>query len=282
MATATETEYLEIDGVPMSTAAWHIEDLSPLWDTAETLGDDLVVPYRRGVVPFRRAYGAKRVDLPIIVTGDYDPDGGPAAPGRAQLWANRNELVRTVLRPLRVGSGDGDRTIRYHAPDGTILAGPGKIIGGLRPTPVGPLAFRASLSLSLSEGGLRSETLSDQTSAGVTDPSTESFVVTNGGDDYQDATLIDITGTATAVTLENLTADPGGSVYLTFGGSLGAGVTLNTADFTAVRAAVSVVGLVSFSGFERWLPLLPGSNTIRITPTGGSATVQFRHYPFFP
>lgn len=282
MATPNLAEYLEIGGVPLSTPAWEIEDLSPLWDVPEYLGGDQAVPYRRGVVPFRRAWGGKTVDLPFAVWGDYDPDGQPAADARSQLWTNRRELVRTVLRPQLIGTNTGDQVVRYHAPDGSTLAGPGKIVGGLRPTAVGPIAFRGSLALVLSEGGLRSETETDVTSSEVLDAGQLDFTVPNPGDDYQDALRIDLTGTASTVKLTNLTADAGGDVFWEFGGSLDTGVAVDTSTYTAVRDSVSVVGLVTFGGFERWLPLVPGDNTVRIEPTGGTATVRFRHYAFHP
>lgn len=280
MATPTQSEYIEVDGVPLATAAWETEDFASLWDTAEVLGDDQPVPYRRGVVPFRRAWGGKRVDIPLTIFGDYDPDGNPASDPRDQLWANRREFIRTIARPLRVGSSDGSRTIRYYAPDGNTYAGPGKVVGGLQPTAFGPSALKVSLALVLTEGGLRSETQVDVTSSSVSAGGSEDKTVPNPGDDYQDALLLDITGTATDVVLTNLTADPGGDVFWEFGGSLSTGVTVDTELFTCVRDAVSVTGLVTFGGFERWLPLVPGDNTIRIEPTGGTAQVRFRHYPF--
>jgi hypothetical protein len=282
MATPNLAERLELDGVPLSTPAWEVEDLSPLWDLAGYRGDDLEVPYRRGVVPFRRQLGGKVVDLPFVILGDYDPDGQPAVDPRAQLWANRRELVRTVLRPRQVATNTGDSIVRYYAPDGETYAGPGKIVGGLKPTAVGPAALRGSLALSLSEGGLRDETESDQTSAQVSDGNQLDFAVANDGDDYQDELRLTLTGTATVVRLTNLTADAGGDVWWEFGGSLDTGVAVDTSDFSAVRDGVSVTGLVTHSGFERWLPLVPGSNTVRIEPTGGTVTVRFQHFPFYP
>lgn len=281
MATPNLTEYLEFDSVPLSTPAWEITDLSPLWGTPEYRGEDKTVPYRRGVVPFRRSWGGKRVDLPFAVFGDFDPDGIPAPSARAQLWANRRELIRTVLRPPVVETGDGDRLIRYHAPDSQIYSGPGKIIGGLKPTQLGPTGMRGDLSLVLSEGGLRGETESDETSPSIPDGVPTNFTVSNDGDDFQDALRIDLSGSFTSVTLTNLSADPGGDVYWEFGGTPGGGVAANTSNYTATRDGVSVIGLVSFGGFERWLPLVPGDNTIEISPIGGSATVRFRHFPFY-
>jgi hypothetical protein len=283
MPTPNLAEYLEVAGVPLSTKAWEVEDLSPLWDMADVIGEDAVVPYRRGVVPFRRALGSKRVDLPMVIVGLFDSDGNPIATGRDQLWLNRRELIRTVLRPLEINTGTGDTLVRYFTP-GTEpnLSGPGKVIGGLKPTAFGPDAFKASLSLSLSEGGLRSETETDVTSSAVAGGGFEDFAVPNAGDGYQDALLLDLTGTCTSVKLTNKTADPNDSVFWEFGGALDAGVAADTSDYTAVRGGISVVGLVTFGGFERWLPLVPGTNTIRIEPLGGTAQVRFRHFPFFP
>lgn len=282
-AIANQSEYLEIDGIPLSTAAWHVEDLSAMWDTAPYIGDDLTVPYRRGVVGFRRAWGGKVVDLPFAVFGDFKSDGTPVAAAniREQLWLNRNELLRDVLRPIRVNTQTGARLIRYVGLGSTLYSGPGQIIGQISPQKVGPSAFRGSLTLMLNDGGLRSETQVDLTSASVAGGGLLDFAVTNPGTDTQDRMLVDLTGTATSVKLTNLTADVGASIFLEFGGSLDAGVLIDTGSFTAVRASISVIGLINARGFERWLPLVPGSNTIRIEPQGGTCTARFRHYPFY-
>lgn len=280
----TQSEYVEIDGIPLATPAWEVTDLSELWDIANIIGELPTVPYRRGVIPFRRALGGKNVNLPIVVFGSEDLEGNPYDTAREGLEANRNVLVRDVLRPPRVNTQAGTRTLRYHLPSGEVLAGPCILAGGLRPQPKGPGAFEGAITVILTEGGLRSETEVDVTSGSVASGGSSDFAVPNPGLDYQDALLIDLTGTATAVRLTNLTADVDEEVYLEFGGdiSLGTGVALDTLAFTAVRDAVNVVGLVSYSGFERWLPLVPGGdNTIRIEPTGGTATVQFRHFPFY-
>lgn len=285
MPTPTQTEYAEIDGVPLATPAWETNDLSELWDIATILGDTPVVPYRRGVIPFRRALGGKNINLPITVIGTEDPDGVTYADPRAGLWANRDILIRDVIRPPRVESNEGIRTLKYHLPDGsTILEGPFLIAGGLRPTPKGPSAFEATITGILTEGGLRDATAVNVSSSSVADAGSEDVAVPNPGTDYQDAMVIELTGTATYVKLTNLTADPGGDVWLEFAGdiSLGTGVTLDTAEFTAIRDGVNVVGLVDYSGFERWLPLVPGeTNTIRVEPTGGTATAEFTHNPFY-
>lgn len=284
MPTITQTEYVEIDGTPLATPAWETTDLSELWDMAEVRGAVQTVPYRRGVIPFRRALGGKNINLPIAVFGNDDPDGNPYASPRVGLETNRDLLLRDVLRPPRIDTTTGTRTLRYHRPSGQILSGPFLIAGGLRPQPLGPGAFRAAITGILTEGGLRAETAVNASSSSVADGGFEDVAVANPGTDYQDAMVIDLTGTATYVKLTNLTADPGGDVFIEFAGdiSLGTGVEIDTGNWTVIRDSVSAVGLLDYSGFERWLPLVPGqTNTIRVEPTGGTATASFTHYPFY-
>lgn len=275
----TQDEYVELGGVPLATPAWEVTDLAPLWDTGEVRGDDRVVPYRRGVLPYRRSWGARIVELPLVIFGDASPEGVAAPPGRGQLWANRNLLVQAI-RPLRIGTPDGTRTLTYHAPDGATYTSPASVIGNLRPQPKGPSAFAATLRLSLTAGVLRSTSLYDASSPSVPGGGTTDFDVDNDGTVDQDAIRYTLIGTATSVVVTNLTADPGGSVFLTFGGALTGGVELDTDLWTAVRAGtLNVLGLITFGGFERWLPLVPGTNTLRIQPTGGTCTLRVRHYP---
>lgn len=285
MPTPTQTEYVEIDGIPLATPAWETNDLSELWDIATILGELPNVPYRRGVIPFRRALGGKAFSLPITILGAEDPDGVPYANPRVGLQTNRDIFLRDIIRPPRIDTITGTRTLRYHQADGsTILAGPMVIAGGLKPQPLGPSALTGTVVGILTEGGLRDETAVNVTSAAVGDGLTDTMVVPNPGTDYQDAAVIELTGDATYVKLTNLTADPDEEIYLEFAGdiSLGTGVVLDTGEFTAIRDGVNTVGLVDYSGFERWLPLTPGEdNTIQIEPTGGSATVEITHYPFY-
>ena len=281
MADVLWAERVEIDGIPLSTPAYEVTDFSELWDIPDVIGSLDSVPYRRGVVPFRRQWSGKRVRLPILVAGTYDENGDPHASERGGLILNRDALVRDVIRPLQVETGDGTRTLRYLRPDGLTLAGPCSLAGRMSPTPVGPGAFRAAIEVELVEGGLRAETPVDVTSDPVASGGSGTLTVPNPGTDYQDSAAFTLTGDATAVTLTNLTANAGGDVFLTFGGDLTGDVEIDTGAWTAERSGVSVVGLVIYSGFERWLPLVPGDNEIQIEPTGGSATLQVIHSPFY-
>lgn len=276
----TQTEYVEVDGVPLATPAWEVENLEELFGSAEPRGADLVVPYRRGVVPLRRNLGPKPVDLSVVIFGATDPDGVDHPDERAGLLANRDAFLRDVWRPPQVGTVTGTRTLRYHAPDGTTRAGPFTVAGGLKPTAIGPGALRLSLALNLTEAGLRAETPVDVTSAAVPGGSSDTLVVPNPGTDYQDAAVYTLSGAASSVRIINPTVST--DVWLELGADLTAGaVVIDAGAFTAIRAGVSVVGLVTHSGFERWLPLIPGDNALTIEPTGGAATLQAVHYPLY-
>lgn len=280
MATPFLDERIDLDGVPLSTPAWEINDLSPLWDLPEVIAHDLKVPYRRGVIPFRRPLAGKSVDLPFTIIGAVDPDGVAHPDPREGLQLNHEAFMAAIAPPM-VATITGTRVLTYHLPDGTTRTGPAALAGRLRPQPFGPGALRGSLALNLTDGGLRSTTEVDVTSASIAGGASGNLVVPNPGTDYQDRALLDLTGTATTVTLRNLTAEPGGSVFLTFGGALSTGVALDTGLWTATRAGVNVVGLIIKGGFERWLPLVRGNNTIEIAPSGGTAVLRVRHFPFY-
>jgi hypothetical protein len=280
--TAIRAEYAELDGIPLSTAAWDTTSLLDLYEAPDVRGDNPTVPYRRGALAFRRITGPKAVTLPLVIYGDYDSTGAPHADPRAGLQANIDELKRLVLDQPRITSADGTRLLRHHLPDTTIRKALAQVVGNLGLTELAPTVVRAALDLTIPEGLMVGETVDTVTSAVASAGSFADVVVPNNGSTYQDRIVYTLTGGATTtVKLTNLTADPGGSVYLEFGGSVAAGVVIDTAAWTAIRSAVSVLGLITYSGFESWLPLLPGNNTIRIEPVASTAQLQAAHYPRF-
>lgn len=283
MPTAIRAEYAELDGVPLATAAWDTLSLVDLYDTPEIRGDNPTVAYRRGALNFRRITGPKAVTLPLIIYGDFDSDGGAHSDPREGLVINLDELKQLVIAQPRVTTDLGTRLLRHHLPGalGTRNA-PAQVVGPLSLTEVTPTTVEAALELILPEGLLIGETEDDVTSGVAPDAGFLDLTVPNNGSVYQDRIIYTLTGGATtSVKLTNLTADPGGDIFLEFGGDISPGVVLDTAAFTATRSAVNVVGLITTSGFESWLPLVPGDNTIRIEPLGSTATLQAQHFPRF-
>jgi hypothetical protein len=279
MPTAIRTEYAELDGLPLSTAAWDTLSLAGLYDSAEVRGDNPTVAYKRGALAFRRITGPKAVTLPLVVYGDFDSDGAPHADPRIGLQDNLDELKQNIAQP-RITSLDGTRLLRHHMPDGTVRTTEAQVLGPLGLTELTPTTVNAGLELLLPEGLLRSEIETDVTSASVPDAGFLDFTVPNPGTSYQDRIVYTLTGgVTTSIKLTNLTADPGGDLFLEFGGDISPGVVITTEDFTAVRSAISVIGLITHSGFETWLPLVPGDNTIRIEPLGSNGILQVQHFP---
>lgn len=285
MPTANRSEYLEIDGLPLATAAWEILNLEVLWQAANPRGDSDVIPYRRGRQPRRGLPDSRRETLQMVIEGTFDSDGNPATPGseRAQLEANINEL-KTILR-ARQNTVYGDVSAVLHTPNRN-LTGPAQVRTGLQLGQLGPAAVNATFDLELTDGVLYDEDNPiDVTSASVPGGGSDTLNVPNPGTADQFAVIVDLTGTATSVKLTNLTWDPDETTFLEFGGALedsGVGTTIDTGAFTAVRNSVSVIGLITHSGHETWLPLLAGqTNTIRIEPVGGTATLQIQHTPAY-
>lgn len=281
MATANRTEYLEYDGYPVANHAIEHTNLEALWSPPELRIQDRQVPYHAGDAISSRPITGPRTDLlNLVLVGATDSDGNANADSRAGLQATRDELLRDVFRP-RQNTNDGLVTSRLYLPDGTTRIADAKIVGSSPPTPSGAGALRISLDHLIPAGYWRSETVTTVTSPTVTDGTTHDLTVPNAGTADQYGLAINITGGATStVRLSSLTWDATGDTWLDFNGDVSpaGGVDIDTDAWTAERDGVSVVGLIDHSGHERWLPLVPGDNTIRIAPTGGDVTVTVDHY----
>lgn len=150
MPIVIDSEYLEVNGVPLSTAAWRITDLSPLFDAPAVRGDDLLIPYRVGLKPKPRRVTARRIALPISVFGDYDADGNHNADGRIGLAANLDYLIGNLGFGLE--AGDGTVPAVWHRPDGSTKTADVHVIGPLEVVPLGPIAVRGVLDLNVPAG----------------------------------------------------------------------------------------------------------------------------------
>lgn len=150
----TQTEYVEINSVPLSTPAWETVDLSPLWDTPPTRGDDRVVPYQEGVTPLQRIYGAWPVSLPMVIYGDRNSNDVAQADPRIGLRANIDELQSLVINPTATAS-PGTKVIRLHLPDLSVRVGLCEVLSPLNfGATLGPGAVRAVLDIVIVDGPL--------------------------------------------------------------------------------------------------------------------------------
>jgi hypothetical protein len=265
------TEYSTFRGVPLDTAAWRTTDLSVFWaGPAEYRGNDIVVPYAQGVRPGRRTIPERRIVVPMVVTGDLDADGVAHATTREGLRANLDALA-LVFRP---GSG----TLDVLMPDGSTRRATAHVLTGLQTVPAGAGALRAVVELLIPEGVFRSTVATTATSASVSAGGTGAVNVSNPGTAEQNATTYTMSGTATKVLLTNLTHPETPTLEVTANLATG-NVVIDTAAYSVTQGVSSL--FATATGTPGWLPLVPGTNQIRIQPTGGTATLAISHLPAY-
>ena len=152
MPVITETEYLEIGGVPLATPAWVIVDLTPMWEGSEVRGRDRLLPGVAGVKARKRRATVTPKSLHMLIFGERDQDNGVYADPRAGLWTNIAYLRTNVVDPY--STGNGTRTAILHAPGAVTRTGAVHVISPLRLTKLGTITARAVLQLSIPGGAL--------------------------------------------------------------------------------------------------------------------------------
>lgn len=147
----TETEYVTIDGVPLSTTGWHLLNLQVLWQGPDTRGQDRIIPGAAGVRPYPRRATVSRRTLELVIWGDMDWNGAATSDWRAGLQNNVDHLRDNVADPTV--SGDGTRLIVMHmAAGGTRQAR--CHVEGLELADSNWFSVRAAMDLSLVSGAL--------------------------------------------------------------------------------------------------------------------------------
>jgi len=66
---------LTIGSVLLSTPAWCLPDLSPLWGSPDLRGSNRLIPGRQGRKAYKRILDETKFTLPILVTGYCDSEG---------------------------------------------------------------------------------------------------------------------------------------------------------------------------------------------------------------
>lgn len=149
--TATSTEYVEINGVPLHTAAWMVEDLAPLWTGVALRGEDRLIPFSNGELALRRRIGALHVVVPLIVFGDKKWDGTTYSNARTGLWNNVRQLQTAVFTP---STSDASPTwsLILHAPDGSTWGAGCLVQWTVDSGNIGPSAVRGALDIWIPTG----------------------------------------------------------------------------------------------------------------------------------
>lgn len=124
--------YLDIDGVPMSCAAWEVTNLHMLLSGPSTRGSNIIVPGASGVRPKPKRATETSRSLEMYVWGECDPAGVEYPDPVAGLFANV-ELLRDLSAPKAEPS-----TATLHYPGGSYTAavqlGSFEVGGNLGPT----------------------------------------------------------------------------------------------------------------------------------------------------
>lgn len=265
----TADESITIDGVPLHTPAWAVTDASDLFNGAPNRGADILIPNRRGAVARRRTIDATEVLLPVVVFGDKQPDGTPNTDIRAGLLANIDTLKR-ALRP-NTAAADGTRALEI-AVGGVARYARVHTSADLQLTAAGPGAARGVITLIIPAGVLRGPIV-ETTFTGTG----EKDLNVGGTAEVYDSTIT-ITGTAGLIQIANLTLDPTGATYLLHAAPVTGELQIQTSTFRSYNLAggtQETSGYVTTGGSSAWLPLLPGTNTLRLTynsPSEGITT----------
>lgn len=150
----TSPEWLEIDGVPLSTPAWETTDASDLWGSANVRGEDLIIPGAAGVRPYPRRPTVTPATVELAVVGDTAPDGTALAEPRAGLAANC-ALLEALVGPNGVDA-DGTRlAVLHYAAGGPATDRRGRVhVLRIRFARKGPNLATAQMELSMPAGAL--------------------------------------------------------------------------------------------------------------------------------
>lgn len=112
--TVVGTHYLQVNSVPLSTHAWRITDISPLFNMEASRGSNRLVPGKDGLNPYRRRATETRYVFELRVKGKVDEDGVAYSDSHEGLVTNLDYL-RTNVAAVQ-SSGDGTVTAIWHRP----------------------------------------------------------------------------------------------------------------------------------------------------------------------
>ena len=273
MAAATSTEYLTIAGIPLTALGWTTENISGVLDGPGVRGTDLINPTRAGEIPRRRILAARSFSVPIVVNGYYDADDNPSSDPRATLLENLDYL-KTALAPNFI-STTGTRTFEWVTPDFT-RQGAVHVNPAVSVETIGIHAARLVLDVTLPGGVLRDDEESNlQVNVSQNATTVTHSIDVPGNSEIQDVRIEYVkqgAGSldATSFKITNLSYDAGGGVYVFYDDAVVNTLTIYGDTYTATHGATAVGGSIVNAGSAIWLPLLPGTNSIKIDVPGNT------------
>lgn len=141
--------HLEIDGVPLSTAAWEHLNLQTLFSGANVRGENVVMPGAVGVRPVRRRPTETMHTVDLAIFGHRDWEGEPYPDPPAGLVANIEHLRANVVNSL--ATTNSLRTAIIYLPTGTLAASI-QVLGFEITEAIGPSDVYASMEISVIQG----------------------------------------------------------------------------------------------------------------------------------
>ena len=263
----TATEYITIDGVPLSTPAWTTTDLTELLDGPENRGSNLVIPRRPGAIFRAKIRDSKIVNIPIVIFGDRDAENNVHADPRQGLIDNINALKAALFMP----SFPSARLLTYYRASGNVEA-TCQTTPKLDISPIGPTTARGVLTIEIPSGVLRSTT-NTVINQSIGNDTTFNITVPGAGEVL--GVTYNIPGEANSLTLTNNTT----LGVLSYPAPITTGLVVNTVAYTAFDGATNVSGKIQTANTPFWLPLMPGTNQLRIQRPGSpsvSMSITFR------
>ena len=121
------TGTLTINSFLLNNRAFDVPDLTPLWMETDNDGDDVELPGADGVVPHQRFLQAKKVALPMLISGDCNAAGVDYSNAWVGLETNVGLFTAAVLLPT--GTGDGTHPATLVLPSGATRTADVHVLG---------------------------------------------------------------------------------------------------------------------------------------------------------
>lgn len=259
--TITSTEYITIDGIPLSTPAWQTLELSELNNAADVRGSSIVIPRRPGQIFRNKVRDSKIVNIPIIIYGDRAPDNTIYNDKREGLLLNLDLLKKALANPYQ--PNDNQRLLTYYRP-GLTLETAIQTTPNIQYEEINPTTARAIIKLDIASGAFR-KTTDTTINQWVDDDTTFNIGIEGTGDVY--GINYNIPGAANSLIIQNLTT----GAALEYPDPINTGLNINTFTYSAIDNTTQVGGKIITTGTPYWVPLIAGTNQLRIIRDGGAS-----------
>jgi hypothetical protein len=213
------------------------------------------------------------------VNGYYDTDDNPSADPRATLLANLDYL-KALFTPDPT-TLTGTRVLQWVTPDGTREADV-HVNPALSIQTLGPHAARLVVDVTLPGGVLR-DTEETVLTVNINHNHTSHThsVTVPGNVEIQDARIeFDKDGAGDpdcdSFRIENLTYDASGGVFVEYDAAVEDPLIIYADTYTATLGSTQVGGSITNGGSAIWLPLRPGTNSLRVLIPGNTVNSHTR------